>query len=569
MTAGETPGGGAAASAIQLLGGLRGLESEGTRQALLLTAGLDRDLVDAIPTRGSTPEFAAAAVEACVRWTVPGGRRPAVVALLEASSAFGDVTYRSRVRGLVGELLRELESPRRQWRIFLERLGLSAGSAPGDPPPDLDDEPGAPDAAEILAREHTVVLLGEPHADPTPTALGLLWRAFRDPGLEPRWLTTVAFDAWVQEPGALPRQVDKLVPNGSVVHVQDPFGATTPTDLEQFLTDLRDLAGQVALRDRLLVVTSTSPVFSRVARTAFPHLVAGLSPQSHPPPDGDDADAVRRWPPERLLAVLVVDLLADSGASPEDAEALYRAVVDADHSQGWDAALVLARGDVVERAALHPFPLQLRDPVLRDALRRQAESSREAADLSQRLVARAAAATSLSVRLAALRALLRQPVLWRHRAWAAAVLDGFLNSPDTLVRREARFAAIASLPDMAADLRATILADARRHWNDRFLLRLALHGDLTDQERSGLVGRLARSWDRWVRSVTARNLHHLGADPAVLSLLLRDEDRQVAREAAKALLAHPDAWTQAAAVAADLLTDELRRDPSIRSLLNP
>jgi hypothetical protein len=83
------------------------------------------------------------------------------------------------------------------------------------------------------------------------------------------------------------------------------------------------------------------------------------------------------------------------------------------------------------------------------------------------------------------------------------------------------------------------------------------------------VGRLARSWDRWVRSVTARNLHHLGADPAVLTLLLRDEDRSVAREAAKALLTHAAAWTDAAAVPADLLSEELRRDPSIRPLLDP
>ena len=71
-----------------------------------------------------------------------------------------------------------------------------------------------------------------------------------------------------------------------------------------------------------------------------------------------------------------------------------------------------------------------------------------------------------------------------------------------------------------------------------------------------------------MRAVTAKNVHHLGADPAVLRVLLRDEDRQVAREAARALLAHRDAWRHVAASPADLLTDELRRDPSIRSLLD-
>jgi hypothetical protein len=566
MTAGEAPGGGAAASAIDLLSTLPGVQSEGVRQALLLTAGLDRDLVDAVPTAGSPLEFAAAAVEACVR---PGaaGRRPALVALLEASSAFGDAVYRSRVRDLVGEVLGELRSPRGQWQAFLGRLGLSVDAAPGGPrEPSIDaDDTGS----GILAREHAVVLLGPPDPDPTPAAVGLLWRAFRDRGLEPRWLTASAFDTWAQEPGGLPRQVDRIVPSGSAVHVQEPFGVSTPTDLEQLLTDLRGLAREVAIGDRLLVVTSTSPVFSRVARTAFPALVADLPRRPPADADGSPAPAVACWPPGRLLAVLVVDLLADSDASPDDAEALYAAAVDADGGEDWDAALTSAQDAVVDRAGLHPFPLQLRDPGMRAALRRHVESSPDAAELNQRLVARAAAATTLSVRLAALRALLRQPVLWRSRPWAAAVLEGFLNSPDTLVRRQARFTTIAGLPEMPSDLRASVLTAARRHWNDRFLLRLALHGELTEVERNPLVRRLAGSWDRWVRSVTARNLHNLGADPAVLSLLLRDEDRQVAREAAKALLTHPDAWREAAAVPADLLNDELRRDPSIRPLLPP
>jgi hypothetical protein len=576
MTAGQTPGGGAAASAIELLSSLPGLESAGIREALLLTAALDRDLADDISTAGSPAEFAAAAVEACMRAGAPAGRLPALVALLEASSVFGDAAYHSRVQRVAAEVERELRSPQRQWQTFLGRLGLTEGAAPVRPPPDGQDElvPANPDAdpddlgAEILARERAVVLLGEAHADPAAAGVRLLWRAFRDRGLEPRWLTATAFEAWAQEPGNLPRQADRIVPSGSAVHVLEPFDATAPTDLEQLLADLHDLVGEVAQRESLLVVTSTNPVFSRAARSAFPPLVADLPPPPAPDAEAPPADAVARWPPARLLAVLVVDLLADSDASAADAAALYRAVAGAAAAQSWDEALAAARDAVVDQAALRPFPFQLRHSALRGVLRSHMRASADAADLGGQLVARAAAEASLSVRLAALRALLREPLLRRQRQWAAAVLDALLNSPDTLVRRQARFTTIASLPEMSADLRATVLADARQHWNDRFLLRLALHGDLTDRERAGLVGRLARSWDRWVRSVTARNLHHLGADPAVLSLVLRDEDRQVAREAARAVLTHREAWADAAADPADLLSEELRRDPSIRPLLD-
>jgi Effector-associated domain 8 len=596
MTAGKTPGGGAAASAIELLSSMPGIESEGVRQALLLTAGLDSALVEAVPTAGSAAGFCAVAVEACIGYGALADRRPALEALLEGSSSFGDVRYRARVREFVGEYRRELSSPQGRWRAFLARLGVRPEAVPTGPLRGDREDLAVPEAAdrvaELLAREHVVVLLGEPHADTLPTAVDLLWRAFRDHAMQPRWLTATTLDPWVQEPGGLPRQVDTIVPSGSAAHVDDPFGELTPTDVEQFLTDLGDLARQVTVRDSLLIVTSTSRVFARVARPAFPGLVGELPdelsrtlPHELRREQGADAaggragavadarsEDVARWAPERLLAVLVVDLLADTDAVPEDAEALYLAVVGADAAQdrdrNWDAVLAASRDDVVDLGALRPFPLQLRDPSTREALRRHVQGSPEAADLSQQLVARAGAAASLSVRLAALRALLRQPALWRNRTWAAPILDAFLNSPDTLARRRARFAAVASLPEMPPDLRASMLDDARQHWNDRFLLRLALHGDLDDDERGALVGRLAGSWDRWVRAVAAKNLHHLGADPAVLSVLLRDEDRQVAREAARAVLAHQHAWRHAAASPADLLTDELRRDPSIRPLLD-
>jgi hypothetical protein len=580
MTAEGTPGGGAAASAIELLSSLPGLEREGIRQALLLTARLDSALLDVIPTGGTPLDFATAAVEASARHGDPADRRPGLVALLEASAAFGDAPYRARVREVVDDYLRELAAPGGRWRTFLQHLGLTADTAPVAPPADDFDRSDAhPAASAVLDRRHAAVLVGEPHADLVPAALGELWRAYRDEGLEPRWLTSSGLDAWIEEPGGLPRQIERIVPSGYAVHLEEPFAATTPTDVEQFVTDLADLANQVAVRDSRLIVTSTSRVFARVARPAFPGSIVEPSQSSEPlvpegPDVGDRVAKIALWPVERLLAALVVDVLADADAGEEDGEALYDAVVDTEPNAGSGsgpnryAVVAASRSEFVGRGVLRRFPLQFRDRATREAVRRHVQSSPEAAELSRRLVARAAVAAPLGVRLAALRALLRLPALWRQREWATAMLDAFLNSPDTLVRRQARFATVVSLPEMAPTLRQAVLDDARQHWNDRFLLRLALHGDLADAERAPLVTRLARSWDRWVRSVTAKNLHHLGADPAVLTLLLRDEDRQVAREAARSLLTHVDAWSDAAATPADLVPEELRRDPAIRPLLD-
>ena len=583
MTAEGAPGGRAAASAIELLTSLPGLGSEGIRQALLLTARLDSALLDGIPAGGTTADFVTTAVEASVRYGALADRRPALTALLEASTAFGDAPYRARVREVVDDHLRELSSPGGRWRTFLQHLGLTADATPTGPVEnDLDAADVDPAAPDVLDRRHAVVLLAQPQADLVAAALGELWRAYRDEGLEPRWLTPSGIDAWIEEPGALPRQIERIVPSGCAVHLDEPFAASTPTDVEQFVTDLADLAHQVAVRDSRLIVTSTSRVFARVARSALTGLIvetsassetSGPGRPSESDVDDDEVAQIAVWPPERLLTALVVDVLADADATDQDGEALFDAMADTEPSgdssrRTWNTMLANSRDVFVDRGALRRFRWQFRDRATRDAVRRHVNSSAAAADVSRRVVARAAAAAPLGVRLAALGALLRQPALWRHRAWATPLLDSFLDSPDTLVRRQARFAAVASLSAMAPTVRQAVLDDARQNWNDRFLLRLALHGDLTDAERAPLVRRLARSWDRWVRWVAAKNLHHLGADPAVLALLLRDEDRQVVREAARSLLTHVEAWSDAGATPADLLPEELRRDPAIRPLLD-
>ncbi|MGW1954752.1 nSTAND3 domain-containing NTPase [Streptomyces sp. NPDC001920] len=270
--------------AQRLLRRVPGIDRPGLRQALLQDAAFDTDLLDSIPVDGSTIEFCAVVVDRCARHHHPPGTEPPLVSVLRAATELVGSPLDSELLTLARQITAIAASDASEDRTlddFLDELGLDrhAEASPYAqltsvfvPPQQYDD------IVAILERHHVVFIVGDPHVGKTFTAVELLWRLYSRSGFSPSWVNSQQLSLTLSTaPGRFEDRLAKLFPNDHAIYLEDPFGATVPVDMPEFVTNLRRFLDLVAARRCRIVITSRSAVFDKVIIDSFAEYTITLS----------------------------------------------------------------------------------------------------------------------------------------------------------------------------------------------------------------------------------------------------------------------------------------------------
>ncbi|MCZ9350227.1 hypothetical protein NGM36_10555 [Streptomyces mutabilis] len=270
--------------AQRLLRRVPGLDRPGLRQALLQDAAFDVDLLDSIPVDGSTIEFCAVVVDRCARHHHTPGTEPPLVSVLRAAAEFVGSPLDDELLTLAREITDIAASAAAAERTlddFLDELGLDrhAEASPYARLTSVFVPPQQYDAiVATLERHHVVFIVGDPHVGKTFTAVALLWRLYSRSGFSPSWVNSQQLSlALSTSPGRFEDRLAKLFPNDRATYLEDPFGATVPVDMPEFVTNLRRFLDLVAARKCRVVVTSRSAVFDKVIIDSFAEYTITLS----------------------------------------------------------------------------------------------------------------------------------------------------------------------------------------------------------------------------------------------------------------------------------------------------
>ncbi|WP_262058178.1 hypothetical protein [Streptomyces sp. STR69] len=269
--------------AQRLLRRVPGIDRSGLRQALLQDAAFDADLLDSIPVDGSTIEFCAVVVSRCVRHHHASGTEPPLASILRAAVELVGSPLDGELLALAQEITAAGSegSEDRTLDDFLDELGLDrhAQASPYTqltsvfvPPQQYDD------IAATLERHHVVFIVGDPHVGKTFTAVELLWKLYSRSGFSPSWVNSQQLSLTLStSQGRFEDRLAKLFPNDQAIYLEDPFGATVPVDMPEFITNLRRFLDLVAARRCRVVVTSRSTVFDKVIIDSFATYTITLS----------------------------------------------------------------------------------------------------------------------------------------------------------------------------------------------------------------------------------------------------------------------------------------------------
>ncbi len=270
--------------AQRLLRRVPGIDRSGLRQALLQEAAFDADLLDSIPVDGSTIEFCAVVVDRCARHHQATGTEPPLVSLLRAAVELVGSPLDAELLALAQEItaIAAADVPEsRTLDDFLDELGLDrhAEASPYTqltsvfvPPQRYDD------MVATLDRHHVVFIVGDPHVGKTFTAVELLWKLYSRSGFSPSWVNSQQLSLTLStSQGRFEDRIAKLFPNDQAIYLEDPFGATVPVDMPEFVTNLRRFLDLVAARRCRVVVTSRSAVFDKVIIDSFAEYTITLS----------------------------------------------------------------------------------------------------------------------------------------------------------------------------------------------------------------------------------------------------------------------------------------------------
>ncbi len=270
--------------AQRLLRRVPGLDRPGLRQALLQDAAFDVDLLDSIPVDGSTIEFCAVVVDRCARHHHAPGTEPPLVSVLRAAVEFVGSPLDDELLTLAREITDTVASDAAAERTlddFLDELGLDrhAEASPYARLTSVFVPPQQYDAiVSTLERHHVVFIVGDPHVGKTFTAVALLWRLYSRSGFSPSWVNSQQLSlALSTSPGRFENRLAELFPNDQAIYLEDPFGATVPVDMPEFVTNLRRFLDLVAARRCRVVVTSRSAVFDKVIIDSFAEYTITLS----------------------------------------------------------------------------------------------------------------------------------------------------------------------------------------------------------------------------------------------------------------------------------------------------
>ncbi|MFJ7073276.1 hypothetical protein [Streptomyces sp. NPDC098781] len=270
--------------AQRLLRRVPGIDRPGLRQALLQDAAFDADLLDCIPVDGSTIDFCAVVVDRCARHRHAPGTEPPLVSILRAAFEFVGSPLDGELLALAQEITAIAASDTSEDRTlddFLDELGLDrhAEASPYTqltsvfvPPQQYDD------IVATLERHHVVFIVGDPHVGKTFTAVELLWKLYSRSGFTPSWVNSQQLSLTLStSPGRFEDRLAKLFPNDQAIYLEDPFGATVPVDMPEFVTNLRRFLDLVAARRCRVLVTSRSAVFDKVIIDSFAEYTITLS----------------------------------------------------------------------------------------------------------------------------------------------------------------------------------------------------------------------------------------------------------------------------------------------------
>ncbi|MBM7861586.1 hypothetical protein JOD27_005415 [Lentzea nigeriaca] len=254
----------------------------GARWAMLTNAGLPAGLLNEVRYQGSTSEFIADLVHRCGEYAADTIDGPPIIRVLHGTAAIAGEELRAELIDLADAIT---QPGRATPEDFADALALDASDSTGLSPYRAIDRLFVPPKQydrirQVLAKQHAVVILGDPHMGKTYSAVRLLWELYRDEGRPPRWINSNRLATALQSPeGNFETQIKQLFPKGSAVYLEDPFGTTVPLDMRDFVDNLKSFFRIVKNSDVRVVITSRSHVFNQAIPNLLADYVVTLSQQ--------------------------------------------------------------------------------------------------------------------------------------------------------------------------------------------------------------------------------------------------------------------------------------------------
>ncbi len=271
---------------VDFISNLPFLQTNVGRQSFVYSASIEQKLVSQILFDGTTIDFAQQLINKCISYDDSNENQNSLLSILEAIKPRVGKEGQDYTLTLINEI-RSLNKLSQEDKIairkelFLQELGIRKDTTNSiyHNISDLYVEPSDfHDKTLNLINNHNIVfILGDPHIGKTFTAVYLLWHFYLE-GYKPIWLSTSQIvKTFETSTYGYDNLIDKYFDEKRAIYLEDPFGRTTPIDIQEFVANLHQLIIHSKDNKIKVIITSRTNIFNIAVKEKFAKYVITLS----------------------------------------------------------------------------------------------------------------------------------------------------------------------------------------------------------------------------------------------------------------------------------------------------